>query len=238
MFQSADWFSCTKTDILMLWQVHDHVLADGTRIPFDGRDQAVLNVNGKVLFTHEFLLDFLHISGHGKITLSGYWNAKCALWVQILGAHDAEHPLASTEKAFLELIKKTHMPHLFVDTIFDYIGLLDVDYKKAFTCRCKEYYHVDEKEYARRMCIIYDNACNLMKMILLRMPTLVRQFTLIVDAFHQGGHANCSSLYNSNLNAAVKQINSSLNEQKNKTLRYMQTSVSFMGQIRAMVYLR
>jgi hypothetical protein len=233
----SDFDNCdTKIEILIVWQVYDHVLQNGKLVHFDGLDHSVLNINGKVLFTHEFLLDFLHTSGHGKMTISGYWNAKCALWLQILRAHDSD--LTPHEQAFLELIKKTNMSHVFLDSVFDYIGLLDVDYKKAYSCRCKDLYHLNEAEFAKRLYVIYDNACNLMKSMLLRMPTLARQFECLVDAFHHAGHSNCSPFWNSKMNAAVQNINASLNEQKNKLLRYMETSVSFMGQIRAMVYLR
>lgn len=40
------------------------------------------------------------------------------------------------------------------------------------------------------------------------------------------------------MSLAVKFVNASLNEQKNKLLRYMETSLAFMGQIRGCVYVR
>jgi hypothetical protein len=217
--------------------VYDHNLQDGTRLPYDGSDYAILNVDGKILFTHEFISDFLHSACHNKMTLNGYWKAKVSTWKQILKAFTQsgnDSASASTFASFKDIICRASMVHTFIDSVFDYLGLLNLDYKAAFSCKCSG----KASAYGKQLFIIYDNACKLLQSCMLRIPIAAQHLTCIIDAFHHSGHTHCSPCFNPKFNAAVKGLNSSLNEQKNKLLRNMETSVAFMGQIRAIVYIR
>ena len=73
---------------------------------------------------------------------------------------------------------------------------------------------------------------------MLRVPALAGHIDPFIDAFHHDGHSNCSPQYNHKRSLALTSINAALNEQKNRLMRYMETSVAFMGQVRAMVYMR
>jgi len=211
-------------------------MPDGQKVFYDGRDHAILNVNGQILFTHEFLLDFLHQSCHGRLTLSGYWKAKRESWLPMCKS-DEKH-CTPGRRAFRDLILRPSMANTFLDAVFDYLGLLELDYDNAFRCACKDVYQSIPDGHGEQVFVIYDNACKLLQAILLRLPSLAQKYTLVIDAFHHDGHSNCSPLYNHKLAVATQHINAALNEQKNRLLRYMETSVAFMSQVRAMVYMR
>lgn len=214
-------------------------LPTGDIIPYDGRDDAVFNWDGKVLFTHEFLQHFLHHSCHGRLTLSGYWKAQRAHWSKYCKVDASDKNFASVgRRAFRDLIWQSSMQHIFLDAVFDYLGLLELDYDDAFSCQCHKLYDNISNKYRERVFVIYDNACKLLQAILLRLPSIAHHYEFIIDAFHHDGHSNCSDFYNHKRTVAMQYINAALNEQKNRLLRYMETSVAFMSQIRAMVYMR
>lgn len=85
---------------------------------------------------------------------------------------------------------------------------------------------------------MYDNACNVLKAIILRMPKLAARISFVVDTLHFSGHVRCSVFFNKKFMTALKDINSAVAEQKNRLVNYMKTSVAFMCQPRAMVFLR
>ena len=62
-------------------QVHD-----GANLQFDGGKLGVLNFDGKILFTHELLMDMLSCQEFGKNTFKGLWHAKVQTWLLILRA--------------------------------------------------------------------------------------------------------------------------------------------------------
>jgi hypothetical protein len=66
--------------------------------------------------------------------------------------------------------------------------------------------------------IIYDNACNLSEYCMNRAPHLFMNSKFLVDAFHYGGHTNCSYSFNSGLHKSLYGISSVLHEQKNALL--------------------
>mmetsp|Transcript_14117 Transcript_14117/g.27870 ORF Transcript_14117/g.27870 Transcript_14117/m.27870 type:complete len:1112 (+) Transcript_14117:20-3355(+) len=207
---------------------------DGALVPYDGRDDGILNYNGRILFTHEFLHQFLSQAGEGKLSFSGFWRASVQQWrynIEITGS-DAESASETEFVTFaLEQISRPMMENVFVDCIFDYISLLNVDYKTAFTCMC-------DTGRSTRITAVYDNCCKFLQSMLLRFPALAGKIRCIIDALHHSGHVHCSPLYNHKMSVALKAVNAAINEQKNRLLRYMQTSVAFLGQIRAAVYIR
>jgi hypothetical protein len=56
-------------------QVYNSRRQDGTVLLYQGHDDAILNVNGKILITHEVLEHFLDLSFNGRLSFSGYWKA-------------------------------------------------------------------------------------------------------------------------------------------------------------------
>lgn len=67
---------------------------------------------------------------------------------------------------------------------------------------------------------------------------MAKKFSLVVDAMHWGGHKDCSPLFNKKFVLALKRINSSMVEQKNRRINFMKTSVGFMSQPRGLVLVR
>jgi|SaaInl85LU_5_DNA_1037374.scaffolds.fasta_scaffold19701_2 hypothetical protein len=88
------------------------------------------------------------------------------------------------------------------------------------------------------MTWIYDNACNFLRAITLRMPVLADRVACVVDTLHYSGHNRCSYFFNKRCSPALNDINSAVAEQKNRFINFMKTSVAFMCQPRAMVFLR
>jgi hypothetical protein len=135
----------------------------------------------------------------------------------------------------LRFLNRSSLINYFINSVFDYITLLGLDYEEIFKCQCA----------ARGKCLdfktltgIYDNACNWLHSIMLRYPALLRHITPVIDALHYSSHKNCSPTYNSKLCQALKGLNVAINEQKNRLMNYMKTSVAGMGQIRVMVKVR
>jgi hypothetical protein len=86
--------------------------------------------------------------------------------------------------------------------------------------------------------LIYDNACNFLRSMILRFPALAKHFSCVVDTMHFSGHKMCSPFFNKRFMVALRRVNSAIAEQKNRFINYMKTSVAFMGQARAMVHIR
>lgn len=112
---------------------------------------------------------------------------------------------------------------------------LQIDYEVSFKCACPSEIYDENDE---RIIYIYDNACNLLRAITLRMPKLAARISCIVDTLHFSGHTRCSVFFNKKFVSALKDINSAVSEQKNRFINFMKTSVAFMCQPRAMVFLR
>jgi hypothetical protein len=71
-----------------------------------------------------------------------------------------------------------------------------------------------------------------------RCPSFAEKTISIIDSLHHTGHKNCSPLYNHKWSLCTSFVNAEMNEQMNKPLRFIQTSVAFLGQIRAIVFIR
>ena len=201
---------------------------------YDGSDDAILNMNGKVLFTHELLQAFLNQGHEGRITFSGYWRASVRSWQQNFDYFldpGVDSPPFVVE--FLQLIKRSFMESMFVDAIFDFITLKNLDYLQAFSCVC-----ADESRNNNVVTAVYDNCCKLMQAVLLRYPEMARHYQFNIDAMHHSGHSHCSPLYNHKRSIALQGVNVPMTEQNKHLFRHIQTSVAFLGQIRAFVYIR
>lgn len=98
---------------------------------------------------------------------------------------------------------------------------MDMDYDALFRCQCDG--ALCEKEH---LTVIYDNSCGFLRTLLLRLPDLSQHITCVIDQVHYASHKNCSPYYNHAFIAAVQNLNAKLNEQKNKILNYMKTSIS------------
>jgi len=206
---------------------------------YDGRDDALLNVDGKILFTHELLQSFLDHSGEGRLSFSGYWRAQVKQWKRNF-AYFSEPNICMPEfvRTCLDLIDRPFMEVVFLESVFDLITLLEIDYVDAFSCDCDCEGEADKCLDRNTLTAVYDNCCKFLQSLMLRYPPMAEHYQFIIDNIHHSGHSNCSPLYNHKMSLAVKFVNASLNEQKNKLLRYMETSLAFMGQIRGCVYVR
>jgi hypothetical protein len=197
-------------------------------LPYDGSDDAILNFDGKVLFTHELLEDFLFHAAEGRISFSGYWQA----YVKGMSSWLSDSASEFASRALVCMTRPV-MTTIFLDGVFDFITLEDMDCKDAFTCECGKQVMNDNK-----LCTIYDNGCNQLRTTLLRYPALTAHIQFQIDAMHANGHKNCSPLFNHKGQVSLKDINAAINEQKNRLLRHTQTSVSFLQQIKGLVYMR
>jgi hypothetical protein len=208
--------------------------ADGCIQYYDGRDDAVINVDGNLLITHELLYDFLHSSAEGRLSFAGYWRARKRSWELNFSyfRNDGVHVPRYVE-SFLTLIKRPFMESVFLENVLNYIQLTEVDYDRAFSCAC-----ADEGRNENVLTAVYDNCCKFLQTLMLRYPHLAQYYQFIIDALHHSGHTNCSPTYNHKMSVALKHINAAINEQKNKLLRNMEISIAFMGQIRAAFLIR
>lgn len=217
-------------------QVMDSVNENGSVKMYDGCDDSVLNFNGYILFTHEFLLSFLDHGAEGRISFSGFWRACIKGWKRsyegFYQGGDLKEDVPAAERAYLTILDRPFMKSYFLAAVFDMITLLQIDYHSSMRCECGKYTN-DEN-----MMVIYDNACKVLQSMMLRCPQLARYINLFIDTMHYAGHEQCSPLFNQKGMLAVTFINAEINEQKNKLLRHVQTSMSFLGQIRGLVYIR
>jgi hypothetical protein len=123
----------------------------------------------------------------------------------------------------------------FINSVFDFIELHDLPYDDIFKCQCAKRGKCSD---FTKLTAIYDNACNWLQSILLRYPAFLEHINPVIDALHYSSHKNCSPAFNSKLCHALKGLNVAINEQKNRLMNYMKTSVAAMSQIRVMVFVR
>lgn len=77
--------------------------------------------------------------------------------------------------------------------------------------------------------VIYDNACNLEEYISNRYSKHFKDTTFYVDAFHYKSHVNCAPTYDSGLyKEKLKNVNTSLLEQKNSRIRYIKPTAPYL----------
>lgn len=88
--------------------------------------------------------------------------------------------------------------------------------------------------------VVYDFACALGPYCMLREPQFFAQTLFAVDDFHAQGHTKCSRASMlceyAEVNTHLKRVNSSAAECGNGGLLRIRKSVSYMGQLRAIIY--
>ena len=238
--QESEPFTVTNDAFLITASgVVPHVTVKGTRChddwrDFDGLELGVLNFNNKILFTHEFLQEFLTLSCQNRMTHRGFIRSKIEVWLSSVSEpllNAGLFPSLEQSRACIQqFLQQPSLPNIITDAIFDYITLLDMDYDDLFACQCRH-----DKDHLQ---VIYDNSCGFFNYLLLRLPALSQQITAVIDTIHYASHKSCSPFFNHAVIDAIKNLNSELVEQKNRILNYMKTSISQMGQVRAMVYVR
>jgi hypothetical protein len=220
--------------------------------PYDGINQGILNMNNKYLFTHELLREGLNVQDNGRISIKGFFRAKLSLW---------KSSISSTHLHLYDVLNLSSLGDIFTDAVFDYITKLkailasksfrnstiirtdcvraghtvsQIDYDEGFKCQCRDKMFKNN-DY---ITLIYDNSCNLNRSISLRCPSLLEYMMLLVDTLHFSGHKGCSPYFNKRRIVHLHRVNSAIAEQKNRSINYLETSASFMGQARAMVWMR
>jgi hypothetical protein len=148
---------------------------------------------------------------------------------------EEEKALCEKAKSIIALLDRPSIANDFIDCVFDYIQLLAIDYDEAFKCDCPKGRNNLSRESLQH---IYDNACNLLISILLRWPALLKRDRHVIDPLHYFSHTNCSPAYNGKIYDSLNEINTAINEQKNRVTNRARTSLSGMGQIRALTLMR
>lgn len=134
---------------------------DGSR--YDGGSDGILHYKGKILFTHELLLDCLNQQGSSRVPIKAWFRGKVKSWKQaaqgldgdefaqcccllvaefifvcVIQSHLFTAGASFNFKAVCDLLhSKRKMEDKITDAIFDYITLLAIDWDDAFSCKCK-----------------------------------------------------------------------------------------------------
>lgn len=95
--------------------------AEFKKFPFDGRDVGVLNFNKTILFTHEFLEEFLFMSCHNRVSHRGYIRSKIEVWQRSLFAEQESPDLESKRIKCSAFLSRPGLANIITDAIFDYI---------------------------------------------------------------------------------------------------------------------
>jgi hypothetical protein len=140
-----------------------------------------------------------------------------------------------SSRSIISLLKRPSLSNDFVDAVFDYIALCDLDYHDLFQCQCSKMGRCTDFS---RLSIGYDNSCNVILSILLRFPSILQRDNYVIDPLHFASHQNCSPGFNGKSLDWVRSVNSAINEQKNRFTNRARTSMSGMGQIRALLLMR
>ena len=140
-----------------------------------------------------------------------------------------------SSRKIIFLLKRPSLSNDFVDAVFDYIALCDLDYHDLFQCQCSK---LGRCQDFSRLSVGYDNSCNVILSILLRFPAILKRDNFIIDPLHFASHVNCSPGFNGKVHDWVRSVNSAINEQKNRFTNRARTSMSGMGQIRALLLMR
>ena len=82
---------------------------------------------------------------------------------------------------------------------------------------------------ARHRYLLYDNACQARKGAERRFPHRVRNWTFLVDRKHWPNHTACSNAFNIDEYPQLKNVNSQISEQLNRSLRKISTVCAYLG---------
>ena len=80
---------------------------------------------------------------------------------------------------------------------------------------------------AKRRVFLYDNSCNLHKNALKRDPKEISKFKIFTDRHHWKNHTGCSESYNSDRYNYLKNVNTQICEQKNRSLRKLSSTFAY-----------
>ena len=82
---------------------------------------------------------------------------------------------------------------------------------------------------SERRVFLYDNACNLHKIALNRDAYEISKFRIFTDRHHWKNHTGCSNSYNCDKYDYMKEVNSQICEQKNRSLRKLASTLAYCG---------
>ena len=80
---------------------------------------------------------------------------------------------------------------------------------------------------AERRVFLYDNSCNLHKNALKRDAKEISKFKIFTDRHHWKNHTGCSESYNSDRYNYLKNVNTQICEQKNRSLRKLSSTLAY-----------
>jgi len=213
------------------------VVAARIDCPYDGNNDAVMNVNDKYLFTWELIRKYLKELRLQPTNYSRFVNAMEETWEGCIDMCDTLREMfpvvlqSSTSSADPLKQIKTNFSH----AVHGYITLLNIGWPDLFRCRCN--FEDDSKG-----TIVYDNACNLVIFIQNREPSFFKNYSLQCDNFHHEhggsgkGHRNCgpgTNMINAGLHTPGT-YSGNLIEQKNSRERTLEALVSSECQPRMM----
>lgn len=121
---------------------------------FDGSDIGVLNFSDTLLFTHELLQQFWDQSCASRTTHKGWIRGVIDGWKRNVqasgsGCEDGDDVRAQV----MGILSSPSLPDRIYEALYDYVGLLDIDYASLFTCQCP-------RDTSREAIVgVYDNCC-------------------------------------------------------------------------------
>ena len=80
---------------------------------------------------------------------------------------------------------------------------------------------------SERRVFLYDNSCNLHKAALRRGAKEILNFKVFTDRHHWKNHTGCSESYNCDQYDYLKDVNSQICEQKNRSLRKLSSILAY-----------
>jgi hypothetical protein len=213
------------------------VVAARIDCPYDGNNDAVMNVDDKYLFTWELIRKYLKELRLQPTNYSRFVNAMEEKWE---GSNDMCDTLRKMFPVVLQSSTSSTDPlkqftTKFSHPVHGYITLLNIDWPDLFRCRC--IFEDDSKG-----TIVYDNACNLVIFIQNREPSFFKNYSIQCDNFHhehggsRKGHRNCgpgTNMIYAGLHTPGT-YSGNLIEQKNSRVRALEALVSSECQPRMM----
>jgi hypothetical protein len=213
------------------------VVAARIDCPYDGNNDAVMNVDDKYLFTWELIRKYLKELRLQPTNYSRFVNAMEEKWE---GSNDMCDTLRKMFPVVLQSSTSSTDPlkqftTKFSHAVHGYITLLNIDWPDLFRCRC--IFEDDSKG-----TIVYDNACNLVIFIQNREPSFFKNYSIQCDNFHHEhggsgkGHRNCgpgTNMIYAGLHTPGT-YSGNLIEQKNSRVRTLEALVSSECQPRMM----
>ena len=86
---------------------------------------------------------------------------------------------------------------------------------------------LEKKVMTERRVFLYDNSCNLHKTALNRGAKDILKFKVLTDRHHWKNHTGCSESYNCDEYDFLKNVNSQICEQKNRSLRKLSSTLAY-----------